>query len=181
MAVSLHHTASFTGYQLLNIQRRKEAFKNITMDITIKERLHEACLHKVEQRISDAKASMEAVQEAANEETKSSAGDKYETGRAMMQQEQDKAASQLMEALKLKKVLDQLNAGKEYQQVQAGSLIFTDQGNFYISASIGQLSLEGVTYMVISPVSPLAQQMAGLQAGEELNFNGRKFKVQQVV
>lgn len=151
------------------------------MDITIKERLHEACLNKVEQRINDAKASMEAVQEAANEETKSSAGDKYETGRAMMQQEQDKAASQLMEALKLKKVLDQLKPGKEHHQVQAGSLAITDQGNFYISASIGQLSLEGVAYMVISPVSPLAQQMAGLQAGEELNFNGRKFKVQQVV
>lgn len=151
------------------------------MNTEIKQKLHEACLHKVAQRITDAKASMEAVQEAANNETKSSAGDKYETGRAMMQQEQDKAASQLMEALKLKKVLDQLKPEQEHHQVQAGSLVVTNQGNFYISTSIGQLSLGGKVYMVISPVSPMAQQLAGLQAGEELNFNGRKFKVEQVV
>lgn len=131
--------------------------------------------------MQDAKASMEAVQEAANNETKSSAGDKYETGRAMMQQEQDKAAAQLMEALKLKKVLDQLKTDKEHRQVQAGSLIFTNLGNFYIAASLGQLSLDGVAYMAISPVSPLAQQLLGLQTGGELNFNGRKFKVEQLL
>lgn len=124
---------------------------------------------------------MEAVQEAANEETKSSAGDKYETGRAMMQQEQDKAAGQLMEALKLKKVLDQLNPDREQPAVGMGSLVKTSLGNFYISASIGQLSMEGIDYMIISPVAPLAQQLAGLKAGEELNFNGRKFKVEQVI
>lgn len=135
----------------------------------------------MEQRINSAKASMEAVQEAANEETKSSAGDKYETGRAMMQQEQDKAAGQLMEALKLKKVLDQLNPDREQPAVGMGSLVKTSLGNFYISASIGQLSMEGIDYMIISPVAPLAQQLAGLKAGEELNFNGRKFKVEQVI
>lgn len=151
------------------------------MDIRIKQRLHQACLNKVEQRISDAKASMEAAQQAANSETKSSAGDKYETGRAMMQQEQDKAASQLMEALKLKKVLDQLNPEKEHHQVQAGSLVVTSQGNFYIATSIGQLYLDGVPYMIISPVSPLAQQLAGLQAGKTLDFNGRKFTVEQLL
>lgn len=155
--------------------------KKVKMNIAIKQRLHQACLQKVEERMDDARASIQAAQEAANNETKSSAGDKYETGRAMMQQEQDKAAGQLMEALKLKKVLDQLKTEKEHRQVQAGSLVFTNLGNFYIAASIGRLSLEGVAYMVISPVSPLAQQLAGLQAGEELNFNGRKFKVEQLV
>lgn len=151
------------------------------MDIEIKQRLHKACLQKLEQRINNAKASMEAAQEAANEETKSSAGDKYETGRAMMQQEQDKAAGQLIGALKLKKVLDQLNPDREQQVVGMGSLVKTSLGNFYISASIGQLSLGGVDYMIISPVSPLAQQLAGLKAGEELDFNGRKFKIKQVI
>ena len=49
------------------------------------------------------------AQEAANEEGKSSVGDKYETGRAMMQIERDKAAQQLDEALKLKNIIDQIS------------------------------------------------------------------------
>ena len=44
---------------------------------------------------------MANAQESANAEEKSSAGDKYETGRAMMQIERDKAAQQLNESMKL--------------------------------------------------------------------------------
>jgi transcription elongation GreA/GreB family factor len=150
------------------------------MNKTIKQSLHQACVRKVEERIRAAQQSMEAAQVAANQETKSSAGDKYETGRAMMQQEQEKATSQLMEALKLKKVLDQLNPAKNYEKVQPGCLVWTDKGNFYIAASIGQLFLDGQEWMVISPVAPLARQLNGLAAGTELTFNGRIYQLKAV-
>lgn len=147
---------------------------------TIKLKLHQACLRQVEERIRAAKESMAAAQAAANQETKSSAGDKYETGRAMMQQEQDKAGSQLMEAFKHKKVLDQLNPAKTCDQVQPGCLVRTDKGNFYISASLGQLNLDGEVWMVISAVAPLARQMQGLAAGAEVSFNGRVYHLNAV-
>lgn len=147
---------------------------------TIKEKLYQACLGQVEERIRAAKESMAAAQAAANQETKSSAGDKYETGRAMMQQEQDKAGSQLMEALKHKKVLDQLSPAKTYDQVQPGCLVRTDKGNFYIAASLGQLSLDEQVWMVISAVAPLARQMQGLAAGAEVSFNGRVYHLNAV-
>lgn len=82
---------------------------------------------------------IEHAQLAANEETKSSAGDKYETGRAMMQLEIEKQSVQLAEAMKLKHVLSQINPEKTTETIQSGSLVFTDQGNFYISISAGKL------------------------------------------
>lgn len=143
----------------------------------VKKRLHGLCLEVVEERIREAQKAMEALQAAANQETKSSAGDKYETGRAMMQQEQDKMARQLMESLKLKKVLDQLNPAKECSTVQQGSLIFSSNGNFYLSAGIGKLVLEGQEFMAISTASPLARHLEGMEAGQESSFNGRKYRI----
>jgi hypothetical protein len=77
---------------------------------TVKSKLLAMCIEYVEQRISSATTAMQNAQEAANEEGKSSAGDKYETGRAMMQIERDQAAAQLDESLKLKRTLHQIGA-----------------------------------------------------------------------
>ena len=147
----------------------------------IKLKLHVACLDWVKERVQQAQEAMENTQAAANQETKSSAGDKYETGRAMMQLEQEKNVRQLQEALKLKKVLDQIDAAKECKEVQHGALLFTDNGNFYLSVGIGKLELAGQEYMVISPVSPLARQLAGLKCGQETTFNGRRFKIEKLI
>ena len=66
-----------------------------------KEVLLTSCHEVIDQKLLLAKQTMEMAQESANEENKSSVGDKYETGRAMAQQERDKAAVQLTELQKL--------------------------------------------------------------------------------
>ena len=63
------------------------------------------------------------AQEAANDDTKSTAGDKHETGRAMMHLEREKGEMQLIEAEKLKSFLDRVDISKTYQTVQTGSLV----------------------------------------------------------
>ena len=151
------------------------------MNQSIKVKLHARCLQWVEERIEEAKKAIADTQAASNEETKSSAGDKYETSREMMQQEQNKAARQLMENMKLKKVLDSLNPESTYQTAQLGSLVRTSEGNFYLSVSLGQLQLENEQFMMISPVSPLAQQFIGKQEGHEVLLNGRRFLIEEVV
>ena len=147
----------------------------------IKIKLHEQCRQWVEERIAEARKAMEDTQAAANEETKSSAGDKYETSREMMRQEQDKAARQLMENLKLKQVLDSLRPEMKHEKVQPGSLLQTSEGKFYISASLGRLKMEEEDFMMISPVSPLARQLMGKKKGEEVQLNGRRFHIEEVV
>ena len=50
-----------------------------------KDELYKKCVQIIENQILLAQQGIENAQQAANEETKSSAGDKYETTRAMMQ------------------------------------------------------------------------------------------------
>ncbi|AHM63303.1 hypothetical protein D770_25290 [Flammeovirgaceae bacterium 311] len=147
------------------------------MGPSLKKDLHELCLQQINQRITTAKEAMDAAQAAANAEGKSSAGDKYETGRAMMQLERDQHARLLAEALKLKQALDNLDVTRQHDQVQAGSLLRTDMGNFYIAVSLGKLTLEGQEYMAISPVTPLAGSLMGLHSGDAAVFNNKKFRI----
>jgi transcription elongation GreA/GreB family factor len=116
---------------------------------------------------------MQDAQDAANEESKSSAGDKYETGRAMMQIERDQAAVQLDEALKLKKTLSQIKANEQHNVVSLGSIVITKSFNAFIAVGPSKLKLEGKDFFIVTPMSPLGQALAGLRAGTEFTFNSK--------
>lgn len=149
--------------------------------LQLKIRLHTLCQQQVALRISTAKEAMDAAQAAANNEGKSSAGDKYETGRAMMQLERDQHARLLAEALKLRQLLDSLDPTLQHDQVRAGSLVKTSAGVYYVSVSLGKLVLEGEDYMAISPATPLGQQLMGKRSGESFTFSQKQFKVLELL
>lgn len=148
--------------------------------LEIKQQLYERCQSYLAQRIATAQEAIQAAQASANEETKSSAGDKYETGRAMMQLEMEKNGAQLAEALKLKRMLDQIRIDQQPLTVQPGSLVLTDQGNFFIAISVGQLVVEARTYIALSAESPLGSRLKGLKAGESFHFSNKTYKIGQV-
>ncbi|UII33509.1 3-oxoacyl-ACP synthase [Fulvivirga ulvae] len=147
----------------------------------LKQQLYDKCHELVDQRIKNAKDAMDSAQEAANDETKSSAGDKYETGREMMQQEMENNAVQLSEARKLKEIIDRIIPGKSYDTVQTGSLVLTNNGNFYISIGLGKITLDGNDYFAIAPSSPLGTLLMDRKAQESIELNGRKFVIEKVM
>ncbi len=147
---------------------------------SIKQELYKLCQTYIQQRILTAKQAIEAAQQAANNETKSSSGDKYETGRAMMQLEIEKDSAQLSESLKLKHMLDQINIDKRSTCVQAGSLVVTNQGVFFIAISVGKLSLHGKTYFAVSPASPMGVKLMGLIHGQSYTLNNCNYVVQEI-
>lgn len=55
--------------------------------MSIKTSLYQHCLAFVEKRIETAKTALQQAREASNDDTKSSAGDKFETSREMAQQD----------------------------------------------------------------------------------------------
>jgi hypothetical protein len=146
----------------------------------LKNQLYEACLQFVDNRIETAQKAMNAAQEAANEESKSSAGDKYETTRAMMQIERDRHAAQLAEALKLRQELAEISLLQQTEMVQAGSLVYTNQGVFFIAVSAGKIMLEGVTYFAVSPVSPIGSLLLRRTTGESVELNNRTILIRDV-
>ena len=148
--------------------------------IQLKQQLYDLCLDYVNQRISNAQKIIEGAQNSANEETKSSAGDKYETGRSMMQQEAQWGRTQLLEAQKLKQDLDQIRVGESDGMVQAGSLVFTNKGNFFIAISAGKLAADTDTVFAISAVSPLGAKLLGQREGAKFDLNGQSFNILKV-
>ena len=143
-------------------------------------RLHEHCQWVVQQKLTGVEEALQAARGAAHQETKSSAGDKYETGRAMMHLEQDKLARQRVEVLKLKKVLDQINPRRKAEQVTLGSLVTTSRGTFYVAVSLGSMVFEETSYFVISPVAPLGQALQGLRAGDSFTFGDTTETVERI-
>ena len=146
----------------------------------IKARLYHLCEKYVDERIETSRLAIEAAQESANEEGKSSVGDKYETGRAMAQLEIEKNTYQLAEALKLKQTLSQIRIDDTPKSIQPGSLVVTDRAILFIAVSIGKLSLDGITYLVTGPAAPLAQKLMGSTVGASHVFNGESYTVKEL-
>jgi hypothetical protein len=148
--------------------------------ILLKERLLAECKRYVASRISTANESMVNAQQAANEEGKSSVGDKYETGRAMMQIERDKAARQLDEALKLKNIIDQISTEMGTEKIMLGSLVITNSKKIFISIGIGKLFLDDEEFLVVAPGSPLGKQLMGLEVNDETMFNNERLTILEI-
>ena len=135
------------------------------------------CEEYVTNKINIAQEAIDNAQKSANEETKSSAGDKYETGRSMLQLDIEKYSAQLHEGMILKKTLNQINYKKTYQNVQSGSLVCTTNGNFFIAIGAGKMSIEGIDYMAISFSSPIGQELYNKSINDEISFRNKKYKI----
>jgi transcription elongation GreA/GreB family factor len=149
--------------------------------LEVKKRLHLECASIVDKKIDRARNGMKAAQEAANKEGKSSMGDKYETSRAMMHLEKDKLAMQLVEVAKMKKAVDMMVLNKEYKKIEFGSLILTENANYFLSVSIGLITLDGVNYYAISPATPVGKLILGLKKGDNFTFNGNTVTIKNCI
>lgn len=148
---------------------------------TIKIKLYAICQDYVSNRMNAAREAMAGAQGSANEETKSSSGDKYETGRAMAQLEIEKNAMQLAESIKLKHALDKIRIDFSPETAQAGSVVVTDRASIFLAISIGRVDVDGKAFTVISPASPLGRQLVGSKPGDMRTFNNQTYLVHELI
>lgn len=80
--------------------------------MTLKEELYQLCVNHVNERLQTIERIIESNQKALTSETKSSAGDKHETGRAMLQLEMEKAGQQLHSIRQMKETLSRIDPSK---------------------------------------------------------------------
>lgn len=146
----------------------------------MKDQLYQLCLAFIEKRIATATEALQQAQEASNDDTKSSAGDKFETGREMAQQDINRNKQLLGDAQQQKSILLTLADVAETAKVRSGSLVVTNNGNFYISISAGQLQLAGETYFAISAASPIGKLLIGKAAGDKFDFNGKDYLIKEI-
>ena len=145
-----------------------------------KEQILSSARELLERKHSELIAMMEDLSDGLANETKSSAGDKYETSRAMSQQEIDKVSVQLQENKRQIALLPLLESQKASGRIASGSLVRTTTGLFFIGIPLGQIELSGTTIFCISPTSPLAQKLLGMEAGSAYELNGKSESIIEV-
>jgi transcription elongation GreA/GreB family factor len=134
-------------------------------------------IKKQEENVGYIKDAMARISQSRDSETKSSAGDKHEVGRAMMQLEQEKLGIQLDQANAILEVLYKVNLSIKPVEIGFGSLVDTNKGHFFLAAAVGKLTInEQITY-VISMASPIGMAMLGKTIGESFSFNNNSFDI----
>lgn len=146
---------------------------NIQFKVSVKQ----ACIGLLQQRISNAKSAMEQAQETANNQEKSSAGDKYETSRAMGQLDRDMNARQLEQAIRELHLLEGIETDKIQTEINTGCVFELGNVVFYIAAGLGSITVKDQTVIVISPKSPFFVQARAKKTGDELLFQNRLQKI----
>lgn len=144
-----------------------------------KKEIVELCLEKTQTRVNEIQVAIDAANDAIINDTKSSMGDKYETSREMAQQELSRLQSQLNQANRDLDILINLPESTN-ALVGMGSLVMTDQFNYLIATSIGPLKVGDETVMVVSKQSPIGEALFGKKNNDEVNFNGKAFKIQEL-
>jgi len=149
--------------------------------MNLKEKLFKQCELFVNNRMDTVEQIISSNQKALQSETKSSAGDKHETGRAMLQLEIEKASQQFKAIREMRTVLAKIDLAKESKTAHLGSVIETSSVCFFLAISVGKITAHGKDYFAVSVFSPIGKLLLGKQKGEEFIFNGVRTKIRNVV
>ncbi len=148
--------------------------------MNIKQELYKKCQHFVNKRLQTVQEIISSNQKALQSETKSSAGDKHETGRAMLQLEMEKAGQQLSGISLMKETLAKVDASKVSKTASLGSIIITEKANYFLSISAGQLTVVSTNYFAISVSSPIGKLLLGKKEKDVVSFNGKTILIKEI-
>ncbi|MER0438631.1 transcription elongation factor [Emticicia sp. W12TSBA100-4] len=143
----------------------------------MKQKLLEKVKAIIESRMQTSFEAMEAAKNSANEEGKSSAGDKYETARAMGQLDREMNGRMYEQARQERLSLDKIDIETLFTKVTFGALVETTMGYFFVSIGAGIIELNGIKFMVISQEAPIGQIILGKSVEETFEFRGKSHKI----
>ncbi|MHA8098808.1 3-oxoacyl-ACP synthase [Aquirufa aurantiipilula] len=146
----------------------------------IKSQLYQEIILRLEQNIQEAQLAYAQAKESRDSDTKSSAGDKYETGREMMQREMDKCSALIDQNRHSMQIIQHVPIHRTYEHVDKGALIVTDKGTYYMLVGLGKISLEQKDYFAISPESPIGSLFLGKKEGEFIFLREQKINIQGI-
>jgi hypothetical protein len=148
--------------------------------LKFKNEVHVAVLRQCDSAIAQLRSEIENLRESAKEETRSSAGDKYETGRSMMMLEMEKLSAQLQERTRVREAISAIKSDRLFEKAAPGAIIQSKEGYFYLMYGMGTVNVEGQTVMTLSPQSPLGKSLLGKATADEFLFNNRPWTILKV-
>ncbi len=148
--------------------------------IAFKMKIKDNCAFLIRERMNSLRTAMNTAQDVVNEQTKSSAGDKYETSRAMGHLEKDMYARQLAETGKEMASLMSIDCSLVYHSISPGSFVRLDNTSYFILAGIGKIEFEGELMYVISPNAPVAHSLFGKKKDDIVSINNGMQLIKEV-
>jgi transcription elongation GreA/GreB family factor len=149
--------------------------------MNIKEQLYKFCQEYVNSRTLVIQNSVKTIQESLVSESKSSAGDKHETGRAMLQLEREKLGQQLIEAEKMAIILSRISISFKARAIVLGSLVRTSKEDYFLAVSAGVYEDTSGTICCISRGTPIGKLLLGKSIGDVVDFNGDKIRISEIL
>lgn len=121
-------------------------------------------------KLNDFNKQLQNIMQSRNEDTKSSAGDKYETGRAMAQIEMEKLQTQLQILQNHAKSFKKFDALKNCEEVANGAVFEASNGKFVMGIPFGKLMVGEALYHCISADSPFGKACMRKKVAESFSF-----------
>ena len=149
--------------------------------MTFKESIHQVLIIQLKFRIDEIQNILDDLLLSGSRDSKSSAGDKHETGLAMAQLEQEKLRYQIHEFQKMGEIVQKINPSKSNSKIHLGSLVQTDKGWFYISVGLGSLTFKEHVIFAINPEAPVAKALIAKEKGDSIHLNGVESEIIQVL
>ena len=150
--------------------------------INLKDLLFNHCENHINTKLKNYLKIDQELFKSLNEETKSSAGDKHETTRAMIQIEREKNSKRIKEIENSKKQLIVIKSVQlDNLKVSPGSIIFTSNNNYFISISSEIYSSDTNKIYCVSTNTPIAKSYLEKKIGDIVTFNNIESKIEKII
>lgn len=147
----------------------------------MKQKIHERYLQLVNDKIDAFRDMILALSDDAQNDAKSSAGDKHETALSMMHLEQEKLNAKLAECLDQKAVLERINPQIAPAKIAVGSLVKANGIWLFVSLALPKITIDGVNVIALSAQSPLGNKLLGHEVGYSFAINGSEYTIESVL
>ena len=124
-------------------------------------------INQLTEKSFELKDSLSSAIESRNSETKSSAGDKFETSREMAQVEISKIEKEIV---KTQQLITDLTS-------KASQFIITDKGAFLISIPFGKLMVNSSEVFCISNSAPITNLLVNTEISASFKYRGVAYNV----
>lgn len=138
------------------------------MNLT-KEDCVNACISVLKEKIEGINSIMNETQSSANTDTKSSAGDKHETSRAMAHLENERLGGQLAVLKDQLELIYTIKPQSINTKITLGSVVVCDDFSFFISTGLGKTKLpDGSLFFAIAKDSPIGKSLLVKNIGDTI-------------
>ena len=117
------------------------------------------------------KFELDSINKEKNNLKKSSAGDKFETSRVLMQTEYDKIHNQLLIFKNQLRAIKSISITDKKNKAGVGSFIKTNKSFYFISIGLGKQIIDNNAINIISLSSPIGKLLNNKKKGDKIVFN----------